>query len=255
MGATKQVESGKVPESVLDDKLQRILTSMISIGAFDRPSSGSITANVTSVAHNQFVRALAAQATVLLKNDDETLPLKVGTSTKIAVIGDACEKNVIVAGNGSGHVDAPYVITPLQGITNRAGTAASVTYAPTSPQSAAVAAAKGADIAIVCTATVSGEGSDRVNLSLPYDEDELIAAVAAAQPNTVVQVTNPGAVLMPWKDSVRRVFGAHSTRVAGWLCGALTDIVCACVAAACLLAGEVDHYELYAGSGGRQRHR
>ena len=47
----------------------RILTAMFTIGLFDRPASGAITANVTSVAHNALARKLAAGATVLLKNE------------------------------------------------------------------------------------------------------------------------------------------------------------------------------------------
>jgi beta-glucosidase len=55
-----------------------------------------------------------------------------------------------------------------------------------------------ADVAIVCTATVSSEGFDRMNLNLPFYEDDLIQAVAAAQNKTVVVVSAPGAVLTPW---------------------------------------------------------
>ena len=81
----------------------------------------------------------------------------------------------------------------------------SFSYSPTSPQSNAVAAAAAADIAIICTATTSGEGHDRPNLSLPSEEDELIAAVLSVQQNTIVVVTSPGAVLMPWADSAAAI--------------------------------------------------
>ena len=62
--------------------------------------------------------------------------------------------------------------------------------------------AAAADIAIVVVATYSAEGTDRINLSFPGQEDALVAAVAAVQPNTIVVMVNPGAVLTPWADDV-----------------------------------------------------
>ncbi|WP_346618420.1 glycoside hydrolase family 3 C-terminal domain-containing protein [Blastococcus sp. HT6-4] len=69
----------------------------------------------------------------------------------------------------------------------------------------AVAAAAGADVAVVLVQAVSGEGMDRAGLALPGDQDELVARVAAANPRTVVVLNTPGAVLMPWRDEVAAV--------------------------------------------------
>ena len=190
---------------VLDDKVLRILTAMFKIGIFDHGSTGSLENNVTSVAHNQLARQLAGAAGVLLQNKDSALPLDASKAYKIAMLGSDCSATPIVAGNGSGHVVAPYIITPLQGVTNRASADSTVTYVDSSDVAGAVAAAKAADVAIVCTGTVSGEGTDRKNLSLPYEDDVLVSAVAAAQPNTVVEVANPGAVLMPWSADVKAI--------------------------------------------------
>ena len=186
-----QVTNGTVPMAVLDDKVTRILTAMYAIGLFDRAPTGNINNNVTSVAHNQLARDIAGKAAILLKNDDKTLPLQAGTAVKsIAVIGNACSAAAITGGCGSGSVVPPYIITPLQGITNRAqehDSSITVTYVANNTAQA-IAAAKAADVALVCSAISSCEGSDRVNLSLPYEQDELIAAVAAAQPNTAALV-------------------------------------------------------------------
>ena len=73
---------------------------------------------------------------------------------------------------------------------------------------AITAAAAAADVAIVCVTTGSGEGSDRATLRLTPLDDALVAAVAAAQQRTVVVVHNPGAVVMPWADSVGAIVAA-----------------------------------------------
>jgi beta-glucosidase len=77
---------------------------------------------------------------------------------------------------------------------------------------AAAAAAHSADVAVVVVADVTSEGMDRSTLALPADQNELIAAVAKANPNTVVVLNTSGAVLMPWLSSVSAV-------IANWYAG------------------------------------
>jgi beta-glucosidase len=174
------VNAGTVPQSVVDDKVLRILTSMYTAGLFDRPASGDIHANVTSAAHNALARTLAAGSMVLVQNKG-ALPLSATKPLNIVVAGDACDLHPIVHGGGSGQVVPAYVITALLGIKTHASSSATITYFTTAQQDAAVAAAKAADVAVVCTATTSSEGSDRPNLSLPAAEDALTAAVLAVQ--------------------------------------------------------------------------
>lgn len=68
---------------------------MFAIGVFDRPLTGNVSANVTSVAHNQLARDLAGRTTVLLKNDESLLPLDSGSLKSIAVVGSAAHDAVI----------------------------------------------------------------------------------------------------------------------------------------------------------------
>jgi beta-glucosidase len=75
-----------------------------------------------------------------------------------------------------------------------------------------VAAAAAADVAVLCVSTPSGEGMDRADLSLSPEDDALVAAVTAAQPNTVVVLHNPGAVVMPWAPAAGAI-------VAAWFSG------------------------------------
>jgi beta-glucosidase len=72
----------------------------------------------------------------------------------------------------------------------------------------AVAAATNADAAIVFVDDVTTEGSDRATLALPGDQDRLIAAVAAANPRTVIVLQTGGPVLMPWLHDVAAVVAA-----------------------------------------------
>ncbi|MDT7802145.1 MAG: beta-glucosidase [Actinomycetota bacterium] len=76
----------------------------------------------------------------------------------------------------------------------------------------AAAAARAADVAVVVLADVTSEGMDRSTLALPADQNALVAAVAAANPRTVVVLNTSGAVLMPWLGSVKGV-------IANWYAG------------------------------------
>ncbi|MDI5975662.1 glycoside hydrolase family 3 C-terminal domain-containing protein [Amycolatopsis magusensis] len=93
--------------------------------------------------------------------------------------------------------------------TNSTGTpgeaALTLGWQPDSLIPAAVGTAAKADAAIVVVNRVAGEDMDHSTLALPGDQDDLIAAVAAANPNTVVVLNTDGAVAMPWLDSVRAV--------------------------------------------------
>jgi beta-glucosidase len=82
---------------------------------------------------------------------------------------------------------------------------ANVLYDDGSNLTSAAATAAAADIAIVVVATTSSEGTDRPNLDFPNGQDDVVFAVAAAQPNTIVVCINPGAVLTPWSSEVQAV--------------------------------------------------
>jgi beta-glucosidase len=96
----------------------------------------------------------------------------------------------------------PYVQLGMAGPdTATSGTVA----APDTLIATAVAAAKSSRVAVVFVGQSSGEGVDRSTLRLPGAQDELISAVAAANPNTIVVLNTGGPVLMPWLDKVKGV--------------------------------------------------
>jgi beta-glucosidase len=127
------VLAGQVPVSRLNDMVSRILTEMFRFGLFDRAQTGTPSSVVTGSQHASTARTVAEQGTVLLKNNGSpghaALPLNTSKLHSIAVIGDDAGPHAQSAGGGSASVNAPYLVTPLQGITSRAGPGVKVNYA------------------------------------------------------------------------------------------------------------------------------
>ncbi len=98
------------------------------------------------------------------------------------------------------------VLLPIPDIGTVLGTFCHLGFeAPDTGVADAVAAAAAADVAVVFVADRIGEGADRESLGLRSDQNELVAAVAAANPKTVVVLANGGPVSMPWLDKVAGV--------------------------------------------------
>ena len=194
---TTAIQSGNVPASELDGMVQRILTTMFQFGLFDNPPTGKLTSTVTNSANNLFARNAAAKGMVLLQNNGGLLPLSSSVHS-IAVIGSVSSTSPISVGAGSASVNLPYNITPLAGITSRAGSGVAINYSAGFSQSLV----QTSQVAIVCVGQQTSEGSDRANLSLPSGQDTLISAVAAANPHTIVVMYESSATLMPWANQV-----------------------------------------------------
>ena len=113
------VQNGTVPKSVLDGMVTRILTEMFDFGLFNKTPSGSPGATVTSPAHAAVAQQVATDGTVLLKNAGNALPLNPAKAQSIAIIGDDASAGAQTDGGGSAGICAPYVVTPLQGISAR----------------------------------------------------------------------------------------------------------------------------------------
>jgi beta-glucosidase len=208
-GINAAIQSGNVPSSALDGMAQRILTTMFQFGVFDNPPAGNLSSTVTNAVHWQFARDAAAQGMVLLQNNGSLLPL--GSSVhKIAVIGSVASVSPVSTGGGSASVKLPYNVTPLAGITSRAGGGMTVSYAQGDGASVSQAAqlATNSDVAIVCVGQQTSEGSDRGSLSLPSGQDALISAVAGANPRTIVVMYESSATLMPWANQVAAILMA-----------------------------------------------
>ncbi len=217
----KALQSGEVPLARLDNMLHRVLRSEFAVGLFDNPPDR----RVPDVFHGlEVAERVAEQTIVLLKNANGQLPLAASNVHSIAVIGSHADVGVL-SGGGSAQVDAiggnaapqpeagPFnqVIwqrsSPLKAIRAKAP-GAKVEYDPGTDGSAAAALAKASDVAVVFVNQPTSEGADVPSLSLPGQQDALVAAVAAANPHTVVVVESGGPVSMPWIDQVSAVLEA-----------------------------------------------
>ncbi len=200
------VENGQVSTATLDEHVRRILVTMFRHGLFDRRQPGNWNTNVRTAEQALFSRKAAEQGMVLLKNQSNILPLAGNRS--IAVIGADGGTKPLAEGGGSSHVVPPYVVSPLEGIRKRLGKGAQLGYSDGSDLAQAADVARRAAVAIVFASAPESEGSDRPNLELPGNQNELISSVASANPNTIVVLNSGGAVLMPWIGQVRAVIEA-----------------------------------------------
>lgn len=174
---------------------------------------------------------------MLLQNKRNILPIDLTATRRIAVIGENAIKMMTVGG-GSSSLKARYEVTPLDGLKRRVGDKAEIVYArgyvgdPTgeyngvvtgqdlndsrSPEELhdeAVKLAGNADIVLFFGGLNKSkhqdcEDSDRKSLDLPYGQDSLIRALAAANPNiAVINISGTG-VAMPWSDEVAAIMQA-----------------------------------------------
>ncbi|HSZ38581.1 MAG TPA: glycoside hydrolase family 3 C-terminal domain-containing protein [Trebonia sp.] len=184
-----------------------ILTEMFAFGLFDKPTAGSPDETATSAAGQNDALQIAEEGTVLLKNSGGVLPL--GTQDpSVAVIGADASASPQTAGGGSASVNSSGTVTPLQGITAAAPSGVTVNYNAGSSDSSAAALAASSSVAVVFASDYESEGSDLNSIDLGSADDNLIDAVAAANPNTIVVLNTGSAVTMPWLSQVKGVLEA-----------------------------------------------
>ncbi len=220
------VKQNKVKETVIDDKVRRILRTMFKTGMIDKNRK---LGEFATKKHQQVALKIAEEAIVLLKNENKILPLNIKKVKTIAVIGlNAFRPNAF--GGGSSFVKATYEITPLDGIKNIAGNNVKVTYAQgynvvrgakadAKLIAEAVAAAKNADVVIYVGGWVHGydykvwsdnaydaEDTDKPDMNFPFGQDEVIKAVLAAKPNAIMVLTGSGPIDMTqWVDKAKTI--------------------------------------------------
>src|SRR6201995_936403 len=201
------VSSGQVSAAQLNALVTPILTEMFGFGMFDETPTGTPGQTATSPAHVSDAPHLAEEGTELLKNSGSVLPLT-SADKSVAVIGTDASTSPLTAGGGSAGVNSSGTVTPLQGIQSAAPSGVSVSYNDGSSDSSAASAAAAASVAVVFVSNGESEGSDLSSIDLSSAENNLISAVAAANPHTVVVLNSGSAVTMPWLSSVAGVLEA-----------------------------------------------
>jgi beta-glucosidase len=221
------VNDGTVDEALIDSKVRRILRVMHAIHLFtgDRPEGAYNTPK-----HQAVARTVADEAIVLLKNDG-ILPLRRDEIKTLAVIGANADRKH-AGGGGSSQVKAYYEITALEGIRNLLGDEVEVTFAPgytVAPDAVAdpllireaASAASAADAVVYVGGLIHGytddwednaydaEVLDKPDMMLPFGQDDLIRAVLAANPRTVIVLQSGGPVDMrAWEPDAKAILQA-----------------------------------------------
>jgi beta-glucosidase len=207
------VKRGLLQTADVDHALARVLRVGFRLGAFDPPEMNpysKISADVIrSPEHLKLSLQTALESMTLLSNRNNFLPLKKENIKSIAVIGPAGEMS-FETGNYYG--TPARKVSPLQGLKEAFGSDARVEYEQGSgfteaadPASIARAAdlAKKSDVAILFLGTnlrVEAEGRDRRDLNLPGAQEQLLEAVYAANPKTVLVLMNAGPLAVTWAN-------------------------------------------------------
>ncbi len=203
------VKDGTVSESRIDDMLLRRFREMFRFGLFDRES---MTSSIPVDEHAQIAREIGAAGSVLLRNEDALLPLDESVIASIALLGPWAGQ-AATGGGGSSKVNPIRAVTPAEVIESRLrGSGVNLVIDSEAAPAEAAALAAEAEIAVVVVGSFETESSDRDDMSLPGQQDALVAAVAAANPRTVVFVHAGSPITMPWVDDVAAI-------VEGWYPG------------------------------------
>lgn len=249
----KLIKEGKIGTKELDDKVRRVLRLSFRTSMNCNKPYGSF----TSPEHFDAARRIAEEGIVLLKNEDNVLPIDVDKVKRLAVIGENAVK-MLTVGGGSSSLKVKHEISPLEGIRRRVGDRIEVIYArgyvgdaggeyngvvsgqnlkddrtPEELIAEAVEVARTADCVIYIgglnkSAGQDCEDADREGLSLSYGQDKVIDALAKANKNLVVVNISGNAIAMPWIDEVPAIIQA-------WFSGSETG-----TALASVLVGDVN---------------
>ena len=244
----ERLRDGRASEEVLNEKARRVLRLNFRTAMRKDKPNGSL----CSPEHYDAARRIADEGIVLLKNNDNVLPISRKARSRILVVGENAVKMMTVGG-GSSSLKVQREVLPLDGIRAAAGEGVTVEFERgyvgdisgsyngvvtgqdlSESRSAeeliedACLKAKDADAVIFIgglnkSSHQDCEDSDRFGLGLPYGQDAVIEALAKVNPRLAVVIVSGNAVAMPWVDNVNAI-------VEAWYCGsqsgtALADII------------------------------
>jgi beta-glucosidase len=219
----KMVQSGEIDESIIDEKVERILRLMYRTNMNTSRPLGSM----NSQEHFDVAREIAQEGIVLLKNKNSFFPIDPEKVQTIAVIGENATK-ILSKGGGSSELKTIHEISPLEGIQKRFTNATilhSLGYSSgpsvygrvidsklnaDSLKNEALKIASKADIVIFIGGLNKNhyqdcEGDDRKHFSLPFGQDDLLSEIVKINKNTAVVLVSGNAIEMPWVDQVQGI--------------------------------------------------
>jgi len=208
------VKKGELPEEVLDKAVERILRVVFK--AIENKKENVV---YDKLAHHRLAREAARECFILLKNEDEILPLK--KKGIIALIG-AFAKNPRYQGLGSSHVNPTMLDTAYEEILREVEGKAEILYADGYRLDSdmidekliaeAKEIAKKSEVAVIFAGLpekYESEGYDRKHMKIPKNHNKLIEEVSKVQKNSVVILSNGAPVEMPWVDRVKGILETY----------------------------------------------
>jgi len=197
--ALEAVRSGILDEAYIDATVERILLLVAKSQTIAKPE-------IDWDAHHALALKIAEQGAVLLKNEDNVLPL---AESDMVLIGYMAA-NLRYQGSGSSHINPTKLININDAMANVPCCACGDKLGNVSEQDLrdAMEAAKKQKIAVVVVGlpdSYESEAFDRDHMRLPEDHNKLVEAVAKANPNTVVVLLGGSAMELPWADNVKAI--------------------------------------------------
>jgi beta-glucosidase len=221
------IKNGQLSEEELDKAVERLLT--IIFKAVDHKKEN---ATYSREAHHHLAREVARESMVLLKNEDQILPLK--REGTIAIIGEFVKKPRF-QGGGSSHIvptKLENILVEIESISGNANVIYAQGYNLDSDTvnekliNEAKEVAAGADTAVLFVGlpeSYESEGYDREHLRIPENHVQLIEAIAEVNQNIVVVLSNGSPIIMPWIDQVKGLLEGYLGGQA--LGGAIADLL------------------------------
>jgi beta-glucosidase len=203
------VKSGRVPMSVVNEAVRRVLRVKFALGLFEHPFTDGAEVTGAVAEHRPLARRAAEESLVLLQNNDALLPLDPATK-RIALIGPLADDSSDMVGAWSGANNFGDVRTLRATMAERAQqSGAMLTYekgteisgTSDSGFAAAVAAAQNSDVAILAlgeSSDMSGEAASRAHLDLPGNQQQLLEAVVATGKPVVLLIFSGRPLVLDW---------------------------------------------------------
>jgi len=220
----KALQKGKISEKMIDEAAGRVMRTILRFITKEDPQTYEHSL-IGCKEHRKIALEAAEKSMVLLKNENDILPLNRSKINKLAVFGRLARiRNT--GDHGSSNVHNKEIVTPIKGIRTFIGNSIELFYNDGKDMKTVIDIAKQADIAIIVVGLThkdEGEyarelrtGGDRENLALSNDHVELIESVSAENKNCIVVLIGGSAITMEeWKDKVPAILMAWYSGMEG----------------------------------------
>ncbi|AZO93138.1 glycoside hydrolase family 3 C-terminal domain-containing protein [Halocella sp. SP3-1] len=221
------VEANKIEEEIIDKAVLRILRQKLKFITAEDKQNYALSM-VACKEHRELARESAEKSMVLLKNQNNILPINTDEVKKVAVIGSLA--NTPNTGDrGSSNVRNEYTVTPLEGIKNLVGRDIKINYQDGSDLKEVARVASAADLVIVITGNRTGDegeyledfgdannGGDRDSLTIAEEEYEILDTAINENENSIVVLTGGSVIMMEeWKERAAAILIAWYSGMEG----------------------------------------